>query len=421
MVTLFNYLLVFNVFAGGFVLFFTPFEFYLGYIFIIFFLIGYFYHYRNFRINSSFPIILIILSLVSLVNVYFGNDTIFLVMKQVFGILITGSAYYLLIKINRYKINNLFKIYLRIALIVASIGIFQEISFLAGFKQGYNYSWLIQKWKYFTATGGMLRINSIFMEPSHFAISMAPAFFVSLLNILKKDSPYSNFRYGSIIICMSYILTFSAIAYIAILISLLLLVSFLRNFKYSVGLLLIIPVLVYTAYRYSPEIRMRVNATIGVAKGAIKANDSNLHLSVYSLITNALVAYSSFSTNPLFGCGLGSHPISYAKFIRSNLAVGFWQKDLPEANKMDAGSLLFRLISETGLLGTLIVFYFVLRFRLYRKNNESLYIINTAIFVLFILQFLRQGHYFYNGLFFFVWMYYFAYKIYNNPELKMPQ
>ena len=411
MINFINYLLIFNVFAGGFVLTSSlPFEFYIGYIFIIYFLSIYILRYPNVGINSTFLIILIALTFFSLVNVCLGNVPPFLVAKPVLGILITGTAYYLLIKINKYEIDKLFKIYLRIALIVAVIGICQEISYLVGFKSGYDYSDIISKWAFMTNTGGMLRVNSIFMEPSHFAISMAPAFFVSLLSISRKHPLYLKTkvgRMGSIIVVISYILTFSAVAYLAILISLVLIFFNVRKLRYL--LLVVIPVVIYAAYAYMPEIRMRVDDTIGVATGSTKAAES--HLSVYAFVSNAFVAYKSFIDNPLFGRGLGSHPISYDEFIRSGASGGFWQEDYPEANKKDAGSLLLRVTSEAGLFGIIVVLYFVFKCRVKTSDSKNLRIISNAIFVMFMIQLLRQGHYFYNGFFFFVWLYYFAYKI----------
>jgi len=242
---------------------------------------------------------------------------------------------------------------------------------------------------------------------------MAPAFFVSLLSISRKNSPYLNIkvgRVGSLIVIISYILTFSAVAYVAILISLLLISSNVRKFRYlSLASIIIIPIFIYTAYSYIPEIRMRVDDTIGVATGSIKAADTNL--STYSLASNAFVAYKSFTESPLIGHGLGSHPISYDKFIRSGASGGFWQEDYPVVNKKDAGSLFLRLASETGFFGVIVVLYFVFKFRLKTSDNKNLQIISNAIFIVFMIQLLKQGHYFYNGLFFFIWLYYFAYKI----------
>ena len=107
MVKLFNYLLVLNVFLGGFVLFVSPFEFYAGYIFVVLFLMVYALYYDYVGINYKFLLFLSVLTVFSLVNVYLNNTTILLISKQLIGILITGSAYYLLIKVNKCDIENI--------------------------------------------------------------------------------------------------------------------------------------------------------------------------------------------------------------------------------------------------------------------------------------------------------------------------
>ena len=420
MTNIFNYLLIFNVFAGAFVLFYSPFDFYLGYVFIIFFLIFYFLRYRKFDINFTFLLILIWLTNFSLINVFFGNDTLHLMMKQVLGISITGSAYYLLVKVNKYEIEKLFKIYLRIAFVVAFIGIIQECSYLLDFKYGYDYSWIIPRWRIVPTAWGMLRVNSIFYEPSHLAISMAPAFFVSLIAFSKNDT-FNLSRKASILIILCYILTFSAIAYIAIVISLLFVCYNVKENKYMLLIMLVITIFICIVALYIPEINMRVEACVGVATGKIE--NVYKHLSVYALVSNAFVSFKSFMSSPIFGHGLGSHPISYYKFIHPGNLL--WKIDssgiYTGTNSYDAGSLFLRLVSETGVFGVIVVFYFIFKFFIKSSVNKNLQIINNSIFVLFIAQLLRMGHYFYNGLFFFVWLYYFSYKIANKHKLAISE
>lgn len=395
----------------------SPFDFYTGYVFILLFLMVYLLCYRDIRVNRDFLRILMLLTVTSLANVYLGKDTFFLMAKQVLGILVTGSAYYLLIKANEFKVERLFKIYLQIALIIAIIGIFQELSFLVKFEAGYDFSWLVNRWKCTPSRFGILRVNSICMEPAHFAITMIPALYVSLMAILRKGSFYLN-KTSGVLIIVSVILSFSSIAYIGILISLLLIFQGVKKFKYLLLVLFIMPVLIYSVYRYSPEVHERASHAIGVITGQTKVSKS--HLSVYALASNAFVAYKSFIDSPLFGRGLGSHQVSYNEFIKPGVAGTIWYSDYPKyppVNREDAGSLFLRLVSETGLLGLIIVFYFIFKFRLKGSDNKKLQIISNAIFVLFLLQLFRQGHYFYNGLFFFVWVYYFSYKICKNKLL----
>ena len=282
-----------------------------------------------------------------------------------------------------------------------------------GFENGYDYSTIIPKWGFTATTLGVLRLNSILPEPSHFAISMAPAFFVSLLSVLRNSSLYLS-KKASLLVIISYVLTFSAVAYIAIIISFLLIYSNVKRIRHLSFAAIILFSSIFLSYRYIPEIRRRVDDTLGVATGSIDV--ANTNMSTYTLASNAFVAYDSFRNSPLFGRGLGSHPISYDKFTPIVYGDVIYRLDVIKLNKDDANSLFLRLISETGLFGIIVALYFLFKFRLKNSDNENLQVISNAIITIFIISFLRQGHYFYNGFFFFVWLYYFAYRIYNGSQ-----
>jgi len=393
-----------NVFLGGYILSKSPFEFYIGYTFIIAFLLIYLLCYRKVQINYSFICILFILAISSLINIFFGNNTWQLFIKQIVGIFLTGVAYYLLIRVNDFEVEKLFRIYLRLAFIVAAIGIFQEASFLIGFERGYNYINFMTKWWLTPPTSfGMLQVNSILMEPSHFAAAIAPAAFVSLERILKHKASFLGVG-CSLVIIISFLLTFSTLAYIVILISLTLLLIDIKKRRYFL-LLLLIPAFAVLVYSFIPGVRVRVNGTAQVISGEVDVLEVNP--STYSLASNLFVAMKGFSANPFFGYGLGSHPLTYVKELYPG--TYWYRKDIFGLNKKGAGSLFIRLLSETGLFGLLIVLFFIFRLRIRNSNDKNLKVMSNAIFSMFIIQLIRQGHYFYNGLFFFVWMYYFIY------------
>ena len=79
-------------------------------------------------------------------------------------------------------------------------------------------------------------------------------------------------------------------------------------------------------------------------------------------------------------------------------------------NVDDANSLFLRLLSETGLFGIIVFFYFLFKSHLLKKRDKSkyLWIISNAILALFLIKLIRSGHYFVNGFFFFFWLYYFS-------------
>ncbi len=406
MINLFNYLIIFNIFGGGFVLFSSPFDLYLGYIFIILFLFVYLTFYMDIYVNRAFIFILMLLTFFSLINVYLGNDSLALLLKQFVGISISGIGYYLLFKVNKYDCDKLFKIYLKIAFIVAIIGIIQQISYLADFKYGYDYSYFISNFKVVETGGlGLLRVNSILPEPAHFAASMMPATFIAILNIFKNENFYIS-KWKSLIIISSVLLSFSVVAYIGVIIALMLIIYNYKRFKYlALGVILISAFMLFT-YIYVPDVKMRVDDSISALRGEVTLEEVNL--STFALLSNALVAYNSFINNPIFGSGLGSHAISYDKYIGTIVDIN--KLGFVAVNRQDANSLFLRLISETGLLGIIIVSYFILKFYIPRRKDNHLWIISNSILCLFFLTLLRQGHYFYNGLFFFVWGYYFVYK-----------
>jgi hypothetical protein len=80
--------------------------------------------------------------------------------------------------------------------------------------------------------------------------------------------------------------------------------------------------------------------------------DVSAQLTVQILFVNAYVALQNILVNPIFGAGVGAHPYSHDTFVAGlPLLMGM----APEAirlNTMDAGALLLRLLSETGILGT---------------------------------------------------------------------
>lgn len=410
MINLFNCLLISNIFTSGFVLFRTPFEFYVGYIFMILFLVMYAY-FGKLKINRTFIFVLTLVSLLSLFNVLLGNNSIFLFLKQFFGFLLNGVVYYLLIRVNKNDINKLFCIYLRLAFIIAMIGIFQELSFLIGFKYGYDYSYFIPKFGFGGTALGMLRVSSILSEPSHFGTAMVPAMFVSVLNIIKREYNFIS-RKASFLIIISILLSFSLVSYLGIVIALVLIMFNYKKVRLIVTCAIMLFVFIRSVYLYMPDIRMRVDDTVSVITGDAPIGKGNL--STFTFCSNAMVAYKSFLNNPLFGSGLGSHPISYNRyidqFIRSDVLHSY---TIPLCVE-DAGSLFFRLMSETGLLGIFLFFYFIIRFYVSRGKDVHFWIISNSIVCLFVMNLIRTGNYFSCGFIFFVWAYYFTGKSIAN-------
>ncbi len=408
MITLFNYLLLSNIFTGGFVLIGAYCDLYLGYIFIAAFFI-YALFFKKIVINRNFVYILTVFFIFSFLNVIFKNNSFPLLLKTTMGFIINGAAYYSLIRLNNNNIDKLFRIYLQFVCIVVFIGVFQEISYLIGFKYGYDFTSFIPRTMLTVTDFGWLRIPSILPEPAHFGGAIAPAVFVAISNIINNKRNYISKKMSCLII-LSILLTFSLVAYLSIIVAfILVMINQLRR-KLIVVSGIILLIFIFSAYLCIPEIRERVDDTINLVSGKTQLVEVNF--STYSVASNGLVALRSFMNNPLISSGLGSHPFSHGKYIAQIVDQSVISSGI---NKYDASSLLLRLISETGLLGVLLFFYFIFRFYVPKKRDEHYWIISNSIMCLFVLNLLRQGNYFAHGFIFFVWLYYFTSK---NIELQ---
>jgi len=410
MIPLLNYLVLSGIFASGFVLFRTPFEFYVNYLFMLLFIGAYFYRCHKIQVSKFFLIFLAIFSGVSLLNVFWGNIVLFSFVKQFGGFVLNGVVYYLLLKINDGDIEKLFYVYLRLAILVAVIGLFQEVSYLIGFTYGYDFSYFIPKFNGGGVSAGLLRVTSILPEPSHFGGAIAPALFISIHSLIKGDAGFIG-RKSALAVLSAAVLSFSLVTYVAIVTAVVLILANYRQFRRMLIPLSVVGVFSYLSYQYVPEIRVRVDDTFATMSGRVVLTESNL--STFAFISNASVAMESFKANPIFGSGIGSHPVSYDKYIPGIVDSA----DGPAAlSKDDAGSLFFRLMSETGLLGISLFLYYIARFYVSRKQDSTLWLISNSMICLFVVNLIRLGNFFYCGFIFFIWGYYFTRKVYDARD-----
>ena len=403
---LINYIAIFVVFSGGLVFRdILPFaDLRISYLIIAFVLLLCMPFLKGVYFNKTFLFLFGTIIVFSLYNVYIGKDTSVLLTKQIIGIFSTSLIFYLLIKINKYNINKLFRIYLNLAVLVGLIGLFQELSYLIGFEKGYDFGYIFPAWTLYLSKTGLLKINSIMPEPSVFCYVMMPAFFVSVSSFSKKNFKFLE-KWKSLVIISSVFLSFSLVGYIGIVFSLTLLICNYGKIRHLVIGTAFILILIFFAYNKISDLKMRVDDSINVITKKTSLEATNL--STFALFSNGLVAYKSFKDNPVFGSGLGSHEISYHKYIGKIVDV---DKVIMFLNVQDANSLFLRLLSETGLFGILCFFWFIFKFHVLKKNDRSgyLWLISNAILAMFVIRLLRSGHYFNGGFFFFFWLYYFA-------------
>jgi hypothetical protein len=269
----------------------------------------------------------------------------------------------------------------------------------------------LNKWGFIP--GGLgIRVNSIFGEPAYFAATISPAFFVAVYNFTVAE-PLFVTRKQSIVIGLAYLLTYSSLGILGIFLTTLFLLINLGFFRYAI---LFVPLSIFIfdySYENVAEFRERYDGTFEIFSTAnYKSYDING--SSFVLYNNYHVALENFKRNPLFGTGLGSHPVAFDKYSLTNLegAVNI------DFNKMDANSMFLRLMSETGIYGLFVMIFFIFKCWVWRQRttDNSMWVMSNGIAVMILLYMIRQGHYFLNGFPFFLWMFYYVYV--ENVKLR---
>lgn len=404
---MFNKIITFCIFStlflNAFVLFKQPVEFYLSYVIIIallpFFILK--FKFPAFVLKIFIPILLF-----GLISVWTNDNTYPLFFKIFINVFFSVLFYYYVFVAYDLDVNQLFDYYMKGAVIICLIGLVQFVSFQIDFKYGYDFGYLgLSKWGF--NRGGIfgVRLNSILSEPSTLGGTIGPAFLVALYNIMTRQTKFIS-RKSSLLIIIIYLLTFSSVAYAGVFVSLILILinmGFLRN------VLIFAPIILasyFYLYNNVEDFRGRVDGITDLYQGKAKRG-FDVNGSSFVQYNNFHVAVQNLIHNPLYGTGLGSHPIAYDKY-----SLGKQFKVVDEFNKSDANSMFYRMMSETGLLGILFILLFIIKLFVQKKpgvsDDDDLWLISSAALVAIFLQLLRQGNYTYNGFMFFMWLYYYT-------------
>ena len=396
-------------FGSGYVFFKSPFEFYFHYLFLfpltVIFLI-------KFGIPKFYIKIFIIPLLIGLIHVALGNNLPFTFYKIFVGSSISILFFYYVLEKYNFNSFKILEIYCKACWILCLIAIVQILSFLSGFEFGYNFSWLLNKWA--VVGGGIIgfRVNSILPEPTYLATSLSPAVYISIRNLIMKNT-FIFSKMQSVVIIIISILTTSTIGYLGIIISVILSLDILR-FRYVLFAVLISIGGYFIAYNNVSDFSSRVNS----AKGLWIEEDftvNNTNNSSFVLYNNLHVAKKNLLSYPFFGTGLGSHETAFKKFTLTKSLI---QYDF-EFNVKDGNSLFVRLCTETGLVGLLFIFIIIFNGFIYKLDNDTEEliphkIISQALFIFIILVLIRQGNYMLNGLPFMFLLYHFNKISYNE-------
>lgn len=401
-----DFLILLSIFLSSIVFFKSPFEGYFHYLIFVLYLP---FFIKRYGYPTPVLQLLFIPFLSSLVCTLINENTWFNFIKIFVGMLMSCSFYYYVLVHYKFDTVKLFRLYIKGCIIVVVIGIVQVISYKIGFAPGYNYKWLLNKWG--VVLGGVvgIRINSIFSEPSQFAIMISPAVFVSIHHLLTGSYIFLTRKWCMFLLFVA-ILSASSTGYLGMLFSIIIIVINFRRFFD----LLIVSVIGFFAvlllYFNVEEFKSRVDASLNIYQEEELTID-DINSSSFVQYNNFHVASTNFMEHPVFGTGFGSYPLAYEKYSLTK-AEDFLIKNGFEFNAQDANSLFLRVMAELGLVGVLFLLIFTFKCFVVKDDVGSdhvSWLISGAVLVLILLYYLRQGNYFLNGFPFFMWLYYYTF------------
>jgi hypothetical protein len=398
-----------SLYSFSYVFFKQPFEFYLSYAIFLFYFPLFF---AKFGIPKRPVFVFLPLFFSGMLYVQTGMNTSQQFFKIFFGFFASVLFYHFVLQAYSFDLKKLFGYYMKSSVIVAMIGMLQFVSYIVGFGPGYDYSWFFNKWG--VIPGGLgLRINSVFSEPAYYAAAMAPAFFVAIYNFTNRDTLWIT-RKQSLLVAVVYMLTYSSLGILGVMLTLVFLLLNMGFVRYGLA---IIPILIFGtqwAYENVPEFRDRIDGTNELVETQ-NIYSYDVHGSSFVLYNNSHVAWENFIRNPLLGTGLGSHATAFEKYSLTNIE-GAVQIDF---NSQDANSLFLRLMSETGIYGLGLMLYLLFRCWIFSPKafERENWVISNSLVIIIVIYLVRQGHYFYNGFPFFLWMYYYNFEV-NAAQVK---
>lgn len=255
------------------------------------------------------------------------------------------------------------------------------------------------------------RIASLCSEPSFVGYFLAPAVFMIIYSLVNKNYNYIEYDdrnkiIQSVAIILVYIMTFSTIAYIG-LVCMFIYIWLDKGISWGK---IIIPIIgitfVIILYRYIPDFKMRIDDTYKVFFSN-KISSGSINLSSYTYYSNSRVFKETLKTTKGLGTGLGSY-----RYLFDIYNIGAWGNSGLSLNREDGNSMIFRIGSELGIVGLLVVFIFLVRYIPHQRKDR---ILSLALLSMFSMIILRMGNYTHGG----IWLYIVLYiKIYNESKIK---
>jgi hypothetical protein len=321
------------------------------------------------------------LAMSGVIGIARGVDTVPWVTKEFLGTSVSLLYYYYFFKMFDNDFEKIFLTYARIAywFAIAAFPLFAIISI-----DTHQYE----------------RLQGLASEPAAFCEIVLPAYYWfarSYFTTRKHGREFAVFT-------LAIVLSGSALGFLSSAFGALLLLTGRR--KHLLAVPVVVGGLLAVIYTSSSDFKMRVDDTL-LAASSMDVTGSNL--STFSLISSALVTRQVLKESPIIGNGIGSHPTSHARFIKTIPgSEAYINMGLGDLSSADAGSMTFRVLSEFGISGLLGVLYFIFHF--YVGGTSINANISNAILTIFFVKLIRGGIYFTPEQFLFVIIYMLNYQ-----------
>lgn len=319
-------------------------------------------------------ILMIILASSGILGILRGTDSFALSAKEFAGVTMCAFYFCCFFRTMDFKLVECFNLYARMAYWVAILGI---VIYPVGLALTYHY-----------------RLASVFTEPSAFVFTCIPALYFF------ADQWQRHRTYGRefLVMLVAFVLAESSNGFIGILLGIAIFLMRYRRARLAMPFILII---VGTAiYTFSADVQVRSDDSLQALQGG---DLTGTNMSTWALFSNFFVAERVFEVHPFFGNGLGSHPLSYKKYIGDVTGYEFFAGSGEGLNATDANSLALRVLSDMGLVGFAMVLWFLWKYR--PTGDSELDTMSKGIWLYFFLRLLRGGQYFLNEQYFFTLFY----------------
>lgn len=352
---------------------------------------------NEFKINKKVGLLLMYIFISSIVVIVMYEYKFNKMIQQMIVITIIILSYWIFF--SKYGVIKIWNKYLKICKLFCLIGIVQWVIYylfnINIFQRKYFF-WGIEN--NYILSNRILYFSSMSGEPGNYAQVVMPAVFY----LIEKSLKVKKIKIQDLIFIISYICTFTAIAFMGFIIYIFFKVIVLIKNKeikkifYGIGTFLIMLPSFIKIFNIG-MIKIKIFETFSYILNLMDIDLNRVNLSTFALFSNLRAAI--LSKHFIFGNGLGTIQQVYYKYL-ANENYFFYG-----INSEDGYSMAVRIFAEFGLIGLLIIGCILIKNFYYDKKNFLSSTINLSVTIGIISYLIRGGSYYmYGSIFFYIFL-----------------